>query len=301
MQEKSFVQWMRQTDQIFVGDEYKIRLGIYTANKRFVEEHNRAGHSWTVSLNKLACLTPSEYKARLGLIQTHEKGNYTPSKTPSNSPDSLDWRDSGVVNPIKDQGQCGSCWAFSAIQAMESAWAINHKTLYSLSEQNLVDCCCEGCNGGVPSKAYDYVKKHQDGIFQFEEKYPYHPYEGNCHFDAAEASDAKIEKHISSLIFSETHLKDHVAQYGPASICIDASCNSFQLYNGGIYDESKCSSIFLDHAVGCVGYGSENGVDFWIVRNSWGEDWGEQGYIRIRRNHHNRCGVSSQVSIPIPA
>jgi len=291
---------MRKTNNLYVGDEYKLRLGIYSANSRFVNQQNKAGNTWTVALNKFAAMTPAEYKGLLGLKDTNEKGNYVPSDKKFDSPDALDWRDSGVVNPVKDQAQCGSCWAFSAIQAMESAWAINHKTLYSLSEQNLVDCCCSGCDGGVPSTAYNYVKKHQNGFFQYEDKYPYHATVGSCHFDAAEASDAQIEKHITSLIFSETHLKDHVAQYGPASICIDASHASFQMYNSGIYDDSKCSSLFLDHAVGCVGYGAENDIDYWIVRNSWGQDWGEAGYIRIRRNHHNRCGVSSKVSIPIP-
>jgi len=298
--EKSFISWMRSTNQIYSGDEYQLRFGIFQANQRYVSSHNKGKHSWTLALNKFSAMTPAEYRALLGVRGSVSESNYVPAQSSVKAPDALDWRDKGVVNPIKDQGQCGSCWAFSAIQAMESAWAINHNTLYSLSESNLVDCTCEGCNGGVPSSAYDYVISKQGGKFQLESDYPYTPVRNNCHFDAAKAPDAQIEKHISSLIFSESKLQEHVAEYGPATVCIDASQASFQLYTGGIYDDSSCSSLILDHAVGCIGYGSESGTDYWIIRNSWGEDWGEAGYIRIRRNHHNRCGVATRVSIPIP-
>jgi cathepsin L len=300
MEERSFVQWMRNTNQVFVGDEYQLRFGLYQTAARYVQEHNRKGYSWTVAMNKFACLTPAEYKVMLGY---RESPHYTKIEEKKNAvkdvPDSIDWRDSGVVNPIKDQAQCGSCWAFSAIQAMESAWAIKHSKLLSLSEQNLVDCCCYGCDGGVPSDAYNYVINHQSGIFETEDGYPYTATTGTCHFDQSVAAEAKITSHKSpSLLPNETKLKEAIAEYGPASVCIDASQASFQLYSGGIYDESSCHSLILDHAVGCVGYGTSSGTDYWLIRNSWGTSWGEAGYIRIRRNHNNRCGVATKVVFP---
>jgi len=297
-EEKAFLSYMRETNNFFTGDEYHFRLGIFLQNKRLVQEFNRGDRTFKVALNKFSHYTQAEYKAILGNKVNFEKRASKPSNV--KAPESFDWRTKNVVNPIKDQGQCGSCWAFSAVQAQESQYAITYGTLYSLSEQNIVDCVtsCYGCNGGWSSKAYDYVIEYQDGLFMLEDDYPYTAQTGTCKFDKSKGV-AKIQSYISIAEGSETDLAEKVASKGVASIAIDASNWSFQLYSTGIYDEPQCSSYDLDHAVGCVGYGSENGINYWIVRNSWGTSWGEEGYIRMVKDKNNQCGEASEAIIPV--
>jgi len=289
---------MRSTNQFFTGDEYQSRFGIWMANSRLVQEHNAAKNSFKLSMNKFAAYTPSEYKALLGFRMELVKNKAVKSNFVA--PNALDWREKGAVNPIKDQGQCGSCWAFSAIQGAEGAYFVGKGKLLSLSEQNLVDCvtACYGCNGGLMTAAYDYVIEHQNGKFNSETDYPYKAVTGTCKFDASKAVG-----HISSYVEiqegSESDLASKCAQYGPVAIAIDASHFSFQLYSGGIYKEAACSSYNLDHGVGCVGYGAEGNTQYWIVRNSWGTSWGEKGYIRMIKDDGNRCGVATMACVPI--
>jgi len=299
-EEKSFLSWMRDSNQLFTGEEYQTRFGIWMSNNRLIQEHNSAQNGFFLSLNHLSHLTPSEYRSLLGFKPSLR--NRAAKKSNFISNEAIDWREKGIVNPVKDQGQCGSCWAFSSIQAQESQWAKVHSVLYSLSEQNLVDCVktCYGCNGGLMDLAYDYIIKYQDGLFMKEEDYPYTPRQGACRFDKTKGV-TKITGYINVVQGSEDDLAAKVSQYGVAAIAIDASHYSFQLYSGGIYDEKKCSPEDLDHAVGCVGYGSENGKNFWIVRNSWGQGWGEKGYIRMIKDQGNQCGEANYAIIPIDA
>jgi len=297
-QEKSFVSWMRSHNTIYTGDEYKQRLGTFLTNQRLVQEHNAGKSTFKVAMNKFAALTPSEYRSLLGFKPVNAQKN-TVEGTAANAAE-LDWRDKGCVNPIKDQGQCGSCWAFSVVQAVEGCYAAQKGTLYSLSEQQLVDCAtaCSGCDGGLMTAAFDWVIKQQDGGFMGEDDYPYHPYEGTCAFDKSKVKVTIIGyKEVKE--GSEKDLADKCASQGPISIGIDASNWSFQMYSSGIYDEPSCSSYNIDHAVGCIGYGTENGVKYCIVRNSWGEDWGEKGYIRMVKDKNNQCGEASMGSYPI--
>jgi cathepsin L len=220
-------------------------------------------------------------------------------------PDSLDYRDQGVVNPIRDQGQCGSCWAFSAIQAVESTYALATKTLYSLSEQNLVDCdfLSLGCDGGNMLTAFLFLITWQSEYVALGADYPYTAATGDsCLYDSSKAVGPLVDDFDEVLPFDEDGLKTSVATYGPHSVAIDAAGVSFQLYTGGVYNDQSCSAISLDHGVGVVGYGNDAsaGLDFWLVRNSWGVSWGEQGYIRIARNAGNECGVATEASVPFP-
>lgn len=297
-EEKSFLSWMRSTNQFFTGDEYQLRFGIFLTNSRYVKEHNFAKKKFTVSLNKFAAYTPAEYKALLGFKMDLENRKAFKASKKSSS-DSLDWRDKGVVNEIKDQAACGSCWAFSAIQAAESSNAISTGTLQRFSEQNLIDCVktCYGCNGGVMTSAYSYVVGFQDGKFNLESDYKYIATEGACEFDKY-SKVGTISDYIVIKKGDEDDLAAKCEQYGPVSVAIDASNWSFQLYSSGIYDEPSCSSISLDHGVGCVGYGSEKGVKYWIVRNSWGTTWGENGYIRMLWDN-NQCGIATMAAVPL--
>jgi len=222
---------------------------------------------------------------------------------PENSvvPDAIDWRDKDYVTPVKDQGQCGSCWSFSTTGALEGQHKRKSGVLTSLSEQNLVDCSKKfgnnGCEGGLMDNAFAYIKENH-GI-DTETSYPYEGKEGRCRYNkrAIGATDSGF---VDVPAGSETHLKQAVASVGPVSVAIDASHESFQFYNEGVYDEQECSSEELDHGVLVVGYGtSEEGQDYWIVKNSWSPKWGRDGYVFMSRNKNNQCGIASSASYPL--
>jgi cathepsin L len=301
-EERSFVAWMRSTNQIYTGDEYQLRFGIYLANAQFVRSHNAANKGFTVTLNKFATWTPTEYRTLLGRLPSARHTRAISAQPRSDPPASIDWRTKGVVNAIKDQANCGSCWAFASIQAAESAYAQKYTTLYSCSEQNLVDCVTTylGCRGGLGTLAYDHIIKKQGGLLNLEADYPYTAVNGECKCNTGKGVN-KIAPYQRGGSGDETSLQQLVGTVGVAEIGIDASQPSFQLYSSGIYDESGRTSDDLDHGVGCVGYGTEASTPYWIIRNSWGANWGENGYIRMSRNRNNQCGVASDFLVPTAA
>ena len=295
-EEKSFVAWMRDSNQLYTGDEYQARLGIFMSNARLIREHNAKG-SFKVALNRFAAMTPSEYKAMLGFKPQIKQNKAVKSNFKKAA--SLDWREKGAVNDIKDQGQCGSCWAFSTIAGAEGANFVSSGKLQSFSESNLVDCVdtCFGCDGGLMTLAFDYVINKQAGKLMLESDYPYKPVQQSCKFDKSKAVGS-VSKYVEIVEGDEDDLAAKCSQYGPVCVAIDASQWSFQLYKGGIYDEPSCSPYNLDHGVACVGYGSEGSQEYWIVRNSWGLSWGESGYIRMIKKD-NQCGIATMACVPI--
>jgi cathepsin L len=295
-EEKAFLGWMRETNQLFTGGEYQFRFGIWMTNKRVIQEHNAANKGFFLEANKFAHLTPDEYKSMLGFRMSQAPEGKTVDTTVKAG--EIDWRTKGVVADIKDQGQCGSCWAFSAVTTMESLWAVKSSTLYVLSEQNIVDCVtlCNGCNGGFTTAAYGYVYSTQDGYWQLDSDYPYVAREKKCAFDKARAPPPRCKGCTIIKRASEQDLESKVTE-GPVCVSVDASSYSFQLYKSGIFDDNTCSSIYLNHAIGCVGYGKLGDVEFWIVRNSWGKTWGEEGYMRIVKGY-NRCGIATMACYP---
>ena len=212
-------------------------------------------------------------------------------------PESIDWRDQGVVTEVKNQETCGSCWAFSSTGAIESAYALKTGELINLSEQELIDCIrLEGCNGGEMEDAFKYVESNPL-CSDLEE-----PYEATndecviCH------DGIKIDECISVPSGNQTALKMAVSR-GPVSVAIEADTVIFQEYSGGIINSDKCGTE-LDHGVLIVGYGEEDRLPFWIVKNSWGREWGEEGYVRIARDISGDitpgvCGISLQPSYPV--
>ncbi|KAK8835750.1 hypothetical protein M9Y10_040569 [Tritrichomonas musculus] len=301
-EERQFLQWMRTNNVFYTGDDYHLRLGIFISNARYCQEYNRRkGLTFTLGINQFSCHTPAEYKSLLGIPSNNIEPNRiekTYSKPIKEAPDSFDWREKGVVNPIKNQGNCGSCWAFSTIATSESSYAITTSKLLQFSEQNLVDCIttCSGCSGGWPYKALTYIIETQNGQFNLESDYPYAGVEQSCAYQSSKAI-GKVTKYISVEIANETDLKEKVAAYGVASVCIAAGNTPFMSYTGGILDDDQC--MIIDHAVAAVGYGTENGIDYWIIRNSWGTTWGEEGYVRMIRNKHNRCLIATRALVAV--
>lgn len=291
-EEKSFLSWMRETNQIYTGDEYRLRFGIFLTNSRYVKEVNSRQKKFKVTLNKYAALTPAEYKSKFGLIKT-KKSLFSTKKTPKTNSDTLDWREKGIVNEIKDQGTCQSNYAFSLIQAIESKDGKSTGSLKRFSEQNIVDCSSLnfGCNGGNPAFAFQSLIDEQNGQVCFEKDYVYTGnFDDDCKFDKYDHYGSFLE----ALMVDENDeddLASKIELYGPASVCIDASNASFQLYSSGIYDEPSCSIDNINHAVGCVGFGVEGNTKYWIVRNQWGTSWGEKGYMRMIWEN-NQCGIA---------
>jgi len=270
---------------------------------KFIEKHNTEHalglHTFTVGINKFADLTNEEFvKQYTGAIPKESYPEATLQADPTNPPlpKEIDWRVYNKVTEVKDQGQCGSCWAFSTIGTIEGAHARKTQELVSLSEQNLIDCVTEnsGCNGGFPYKALKHVL--YNGGVDTEESYPYETRQGECRFDENNVG-ATISEIYAVKQGSEHELQKAVAHYGPVSVCIDASHYSFQLYESGIYFEPQCNPLVMEHAVLAVGYGSDgHGKDYWIVKNSWSADWGNKGYINMARNKNNHCGIATMAS-----
>jgi len=247
------------------------------------------------------------YRKRNGYRRSYgdarkNSSRFLPPMNVGDVPESVDWRDHGYVTPVKDQKSCGSCYAFSATGALEGQHMRATSVLVSLSERNLVDCSFmygnNGCSGGNPENAFKYIKEN-DGI-DTESSYPYTDIEKQeCKFKQSTVG-AEDTGYVNLESGDEDALKVAVATQGPISVGIDALHRSFKMYKSGVYDEENCSSERLDHAVLVVGYGTDpvHG-DYWLVKNSWGTGWGEDGYIRMSRNKNNQCGIATDASYPL--
>jgi len=293
------------------ADEELTRRLAWEDNLKLIEKHNTeyaAGkHTYTLGANKFADLTNAEYRQKVLMRKFDGTQRIRPGmighigENPTVSiPDSVDWRTKGYVTPVKNQEQCGSCWSFSATGSMEGQHFAKKGKLVSLSEQNLMDCSVpegnQGCDGGLMDQAFEYVIKNK-GI-DTEAFYPYTAQDGTCHYSPTHIG-ATISSYMDIPTGDEMTLTNDIATIGPISVAIDASQSSFQLYSGGVYNEPACSSTQLDHGVLAVGYASASGQDYYIVKNSWGGDWGMSGYIWMSRNMNNQCGIATAASYPI--
>lgn len=233
-------------------------------------------------------------------------GSYFVGSHHSKLPASVDWRHHGAITHVKDQRDCGGCWAFATTGAVEAHNFLKSGHLVSLSEQNLVDCSRpfgnNGCHGGYPNLAFKYIKV--SGGIDTEAVYPYAGIDEECrpHHQRHRhgMSGMTVEGFVQIPADSELKLQEAIATAGPIAVCIDASQYSFQLYKSGIYSEPLCQTHTPDHAVLVVGYGTDEfQQDYYIIKNSWGKSWGEHGYMRIARNHGNHCGIAFLASYPI--
>lgn len=218
-------------------------------------------------------------------------------------PDSFDWRDENVLTPIKNQKSCGSCWAFAAIAVLEFHHFIKTSKLLELSMQQLLDCSNDnfGCDGGDYEETFNYLMNTE---IASEVDYPYKGRKGHCRQDDVKKTNVKIYGY-ATVAPNEEALKRAVHQFGPIAVQINTSPESFQYYSKGVYDDTRCtgSESDLDHAVVVVGYGHDthSKLDYWIIRNSWSEKWGEDGYMRLARNRNNLCGVAMKAAFPLLA
>lgn len=291
---------------------YAKRYGAFKQNLRRIAIHNQkyeeGRESFTLGLNELADLTDEEYRRLLGYKKSvsHEAPEtFSSSVDYSDLPDAWDWREHDAVTPIKNQGMCGSCWAFSAVASMECAYAQATGKLVSLSEQELVDCVNGGkdtcTRGGEMQDGFKEIISHHGGKIDPESVYVYQATsKGVCY-----ANDSKAIGHFTSYVNitsgDERAMQAAVATQSVLSIAIDASSFLFQLYHHGVFNWPFCknSADGLDHGVAVVGYGVKAGREFWLVKNSWGEGWGMHGYIMMSRNKKNQCGIATDASFPV--
>lgn len=302
--------WKEQHGKRYFDAEEHVRRATWESNLKLVQEHNLNAdlgqHSYWLKMNKFADMTITEFSKVMNGYNMSMKGQREQHRhefqhNPNvKLPDTVDWRTKGYVTEVKDQGQCGSCWAFSTTGSLEGQHFKQTGKLVSLSEQNLVDCSTaqgnQGCNGGLMDQAFEYIKDNM-GI-DTEDTYPYEAKDDTCRFNKANigATDTGFTDIKSK---DESALQEAVATVGPISVAIDASHASFQLYSHGVYNEIFCSQIRLDHGVLAVGYGTDSGKDYWLVKNSWGEGWGNKGYIEMSRNKRNQCGIATAASYPL--
>ncbi|XP_012890373.1 PREDICTED: cathepsin L1-like [Dipodomys ordii] len=304
-----WIEWKELYQKQYGMNEEEWRRELWETNLKMIElhneEYNRGKHSFTMAMNAFGDMTTEEFRLMMNgfQIKKHRVENIFQDSDFINIPSSIDWRERGYVVPVKHQFSCGASWAFSATGALEGQMFRKTGQLISLSEQNLVDCSWsegnEGCNGGVMNFAFQYVIENKG--LDTETSYPYEEGKGPCKYNP-QHSAANVSGYMD-IPKDEKILKEALAYAGPISVAIDTSPPTFLFYGTGIYFDPNCSSTDLDHGVLLVGYGFESeesdNTKYWLVKNSWGEEWGMHGYIKIARDWSNHCGIASAASFPL--
>ncbi|XP_048415306.1 procathepsin L-like [Stegostoma tigrinum] len=311
--------WKSEHEKQYTEGEESYRRMVWEDNMRFIKQHNlehsMGKHGFTVGMNHFGDLTNKEFNELMNGFRPLDSNNVNvvdefggdrnDEEADEDENDdyledaTVDWREKGYVTQVKNQGNCGSCWAFSATGAIEGQWFAKTKQLIPLSEQQLVDCSSlygnAGCRGGWMSNAFEYVVN--SGGINSATDYRYVAEQNNCSFMINKIA-AKI-KHYAFVIRRVKYLSRAVARIGPISVAIDASKRSFQFYRQGVYNNQQCSAHLPNHAVLVVGFGKMDNNDYWLIKNSWGTGWGDQGYIKILKSRANICGVLNYAVYPI--
>jgi len=293
-------------------DEEALRYAVFKKTQADNAAHNaKYDSTYERGVNQFSDMTDEEFKADYlssliipeGLLNGTTPSGGEPWVPPPEGTviaNDMDWNQRGAVTPIKNQGQCGSCYSFSATGALEGAVFRKTGRLPSLSESQIVDCSGRygnyGCRGGWYQSAWKYLR--DCGGNQGENSYPYVARQGYCRFNRQYVV-TQVRGFHDLPEGDENALTQALATVGPVSVAIDASRSGFRSYKRGVYYDPYCSSTNLDHAVLAVGYGTENGMPYYLVKNSWGTWWGANGYIKMSRNYNNQCGIASKPSYPI--
>jgi len=270
-------------------EEFNARKEIFAAKDALIAEINAdPANTFTVGHNQFSTWTDSEYKRVLGFKPWSQNVIDVEDGVPT--ADSVNWVTAGAVTPVKNQGSCGSCWSFSSTGAMEGAWFIKTGNLLSLSEQELVDCDhlgSNGCNGGSMEGAFQWYKSNKT---ELESDYGYTARNGTCK-ETSYTGQFNSTGYKTVTANSSSALMASI-QAGPTSVAIEADKSAFQMYTGGILNSTACGTS-LDHGVLAVGYGTENGQAYYLVKNSWGSSWGDNGYVKIANNGDGAgiCGI----------
>lgn len=298
--------------------ERRHRFEIWSEKVAQIQEHNSdSKNTWQKGVNQFTATTWKEKQETILMdpqdcsATDHHFGpkpiDLNELKAKSNgAPLNIDWRDQKVISEVKNQGDCGSCWTFSTTGCLEAHHAIETGQIVLLSEQNLVDCAGayknDGCDGGLPSQAFEYVR--YNGGINTEFSYPYYATDGNCSYNTKSGTVGAIVDSVYNITqYSEGEIYDAVGLKGPVSIAFDVVDDFFD-YQSGIYQSAVCgnTSATVNHAVLTVGYGTDDnlndGMPYWIVKNSWDWDWGNQGYFYIERGV-NMCGLAACASFPL--
>lgn len=298
-----FSAWKMQYGKSYGSDaEHTYRANIFAANLKKVNEHNnKTGITYKLAINKFADLDVTEFKAQYvgGFKLNLKKSANVMTFATENLQASINWVTKGAVGAVKDQGQCGSCWAFSAVSSTESANYLQKKmsSVPSYSEQQLVDCAGGsfgnyGCGGGLMDYAFTYIKQNP---LETESDYPYTAQDGSCRYKKSKGVGT-VSAFTDVTPNSPDQLKAALNNQ-TVSVAIEADTSVFQFYTSGVITSSGCGQQ-LDHGVTAVGYGTEGSTDYFLVRNSWGASWGDHGYVKIGASSSNVCGILSQPSYP---
>ncbi|XP_062279172.1 cathepsin K-like [Scomber scombrus] len=296
-------QWKIKHGRHYNEEEY--RRAIWEENKLKIEAHNQEAeqgkHSYRMGMNFFGDMTSKEMAEKMTYHGEHPSNVRfdTEEKVDNGTflPKSIDYRKRGMVTRVKNQGNCESCWAFSAAGALEGQLAKKTGQLLDLSVQNLIDCVTEsdGCDGGLMTDAFEYV---QDNGLNSEEVYPYAGKKQRCRYNRS-AIAAQCKGFNRTQKWNESALAKALYEVGPVSVAINSSFK-FMYYDSGVFYNPECDKDYVDHAMLLVGYGeTAEGLKYWIVKNSYGESWGEEGYFRIVRDHGNHCGIASDASYPL--
>jgi cathepsin H len=268
-----------------------------------IEHNSQPDKTYTKGLNKFSDMTDKEFSDYYMMDKTKLKEDQHCSATHGplmdesqiNIPKDWDWRQHGGVTPVKNQGHCGSCWTFSTVGALEAHELLKYKSFTPLSEQQLIDCAGDfdnhGCEGGLPSHAFEYIQIEPHGI-STEKAYPYKAVDQKCAVDPYSYVLNVEGGSVNITEGDEVQLANDLFKFGPVSVAFEV-VDGFRDYKSGVYSSKVCKNSTQDvnHAVLAVGYGVEKGTPYWIVKNSWGADWGDKGFFKIEKGV-NMCGIA---------
>ncbi|CAG9765400.1 unnamed protein product [Ceutorhynchus assimilis] len=299
-------QWLKfKSDNFkqFSPEEDTRRFNIFKENLKRIDDYRQKLQAglidFRVAITQFADLTKEEFISKMLTLKVPEERSKRAlpklNRTIRQISDSVDWRNQGAVTPIKNQKDCSSCWAFSAVGSLEGQYYKKYGNLISISEQNLIDCSTDGnnrgCNGGWIGNAFKYLTNNQ---ITAENEYAYTGTQQMCNNNMG---NFKISiKGYQTIQPDESQLQQAVATIGPISAALDAS--NLQFYAGGVYRDDDCAVGRVNHGIVIVGYGTESGRDYWLIKNSWGNQWGEGGYFKLIRNKGNQCNIASYGMYP---